>query len=123
MRVNALPQNIINVPNVGESAKAVASTITTSELNAEYLKKYVHFEYSDSVSFATLVTPSAGTIAVTASANGQIYDAVYGGTGVSAATSGAPLSILGNAQYIKAVPTGIGGATYWRMVVTMAEGG
>ncbi len=123
MIVNGLPSTPIHVPNPGQPAKAVASTITSDELDSRYLKKWVHFEFSDSVDFATLVTPSAGTITATASANGQVYDAITGGTAFNAATSGAPLSILGPANYIKAVPAAIGGATYWRMVITMAEGG
>jgi len=123
MIVNGLASFVVNVPNPGEPAKAVASTITSSALDNRYFKKWVHFEFSDSVAFTTLVTPSAGTITLTASANGQVYDAVSGGTAFNASTSGAPLSILGPASYMEAVPTGLAGATYWRMVITMAEGG
>jgi hypothetical protein len=123
MIVNGLASLVVNVPNPGEPASAVASTITSSALDNRYFKKWVHFEFSNSADFSSLVTPSAGTITLTASANGQVYDAVYMGTAFSAATSGSPLSILGPASYMQAVPTGLAGATYWRMVITMAEGG
>jgi hypothetical protein len=97
---------------------AVASTITSMDMPLDFMETRVYFEFSDLATFATLVTPTAGTVTVTATENGTTYGSVFMGTNMSVATADYQrLTIAGQVKNVKAVPTGITGATYWRMII------
>jgi len=96
----------------------VATTITTDAMPTQFGLCYVYIEFSDDLGFGSLVTPSAGTCTLTASENGTNYGSIVNGTGFSVATADYNrVNVLGSVRNIKAVPTGVTGATYWRLRV------
>lgn len=115
----------VGLPAIRTASKwhAVADTITMNGLDPRYLYTRYGFEFSDTQTTATLLVPSAGTCDLTASENGQLFAAVDGGTGLALNTasytrcdSDSPIVSA------KAVPTGLAGATYWRMILSQTEG-
>ncbi len=96
----------------------VAATLTTDAMPLEYMETRIYFLFSDTKDFSTLVTPSAGTVTITATQDGFAYDAVSGGTAMSVSTAAYnKCTISGMVSKVKVVPTGITGATYWKMQV------
>ena len=92
----------------------VSETMTTDDMDLRFRELRVYMRFSDSPTFATLVTPSAGTVTITACDEFGNYDTIVGGTAMSISTAAyTKLVANGKIKNLKVVPTGIVGATYY----------
>jgi len=109
--------------NIASKWHAVADTITMTGLDPRYYYTRYMFEFCNTETGATLLVPSGGTCNLTASENSQLFNPVAGGTALVLSTA-AYTRCTSNAPIVSviAVPTGLAGATYWRMVLSQTEG-
>lgn len=101
-------------------AKLVSEEIIFSNLRKELLSTYISMEFSSSSNFSTnnIVVPTAGTVTIKVSENGVYWSSVENGTNIAVNTDDftrPPVS--GIVAAVKATPTGITGATHWRLLV------
>jgi len=100
-------------------AKLVTEEVITESMSHNLERGYIYYEFSNSVDFDALVTPSAGTVKPEASHNGVTYGDVADGSAVAVNTDNYTVqNFLGSIQNVRANPVdAIAGATHWRMVV------
>ena len=106
-------------PSYFESAvTAVASTITIENINPSKPHGQAGLEFYSDSGGTTPVIPTAGTVAIGVKTvnTPQVFEAVTGGT-ITASTP-TTVNFSGSTIAVQAVPTGITGATHYRLTVT-----
>ena len=95
----------------------VSATVTCAEMPRAHERAYCYLEFTND-DFQNLVVPSAGTVTLNASENGSYWGSMVDGTAVDVTTEDySRPTIAGSVKDVRAVPTGITGATHWRLVV------
>ena len=97
----------------------VANVIRTQPaMGTQFNEAFPTLEFSDDANFNNLVTPSGGTVTIQQSENGSIWAPITDGTGIIVSAPYVRPSAKGNIMFMRATPTTIVGALYWRMLVT-----
>ncbi len=107
--------------SVSSTQRIIRGEITSEGISGElpaYFKEHQFSVTCFSDEFQTPVTPSAGTVVITVSDDGFNYGTVTNGT-VNVTKEGySRPTLFGYAKRVKAVPTGVAGATYYQVTVT-----
>lgn len=88
-------------------------------LDRDYERGYLSIVFFSDAELTTIVTPSAGTIDITASEDGDIYGTIQDGTAISANTVGPAVNYSrpnwsGQVLFLKFSLSGIVGANFFK---------
>lgn len=100
--------------------KLVSEVILLTDLPAEEFNTFISIEFSSSSSFLkdNIVIPTAGTVTHLVSENEVYWSSVQDGTDIAVNSQDfTRVNPSGIITTIKSTPTGITGATHWRLIV------
>lgn len=93
----------------------VADTLLIPDMDKHYTQGYIVVEYFDAA--GDNVTPSAGTVTITASENSIVEGSIPDGVIDCTDSDYTRPDFSGVATHIKATPSGIAGAVTYKMIV------
>lgn len=98
--------------------KPVASQVKTRAMDHKFKEAFPYLEFATDANFQNIVIPTGGTVTIEASENGKNWGSIPDGTDIDVTTEDYTRPVAGGSiQSMRATPTGITGAAYWRMIV------
>ncbi len=102
------------------NVKLVSENIEVTDLGKNEFNTFITMEFSDNGSFTPdhIVVPTAGTVTHKVSENEVYWSSVRDGSDIAVNTEDfIRINPTGIITAIKSIPTGITGATHWRLMI------